>query len=1004
MRSSRRARRSLLAAAGSLLLLAGLLPMAAASVVLGATPVFINEIHYDNTGTDAGEFVEIAGPAGTDLAGWSIVLYNGSGGAPYDTDPLSGTIPDQQNGFGTISISYPSNGIQNGSPDGVALVNGTTVVQFLSYEGTFAAVGGPANGLTSADIGRLETGSEPLGLSLQLQGTGTAYEDFTWSAPIAATQNAVNAGQTFSGGADAAPAVTAATPANGSAGVAEAANITVTFSEPVAVIGAWYSIECTVTGSHGATVSGGPATFTLDPAADFGPSEDCTVTVRSAGVADQDANDPPDAMAADFVFSFSTTDACETTYTPIPAIQGSGPSAAITGTVTTQGVVIGDYEGPAPELRGFYIQDPAGDGNAATSDGIFVFNGSDDEVALGDLVRVSGTAAEFQEQTQISASTITGCGDGTVTPTDVTLPFATLAMREQYEGMLIRLPQTLVVNETFQLGRFGQVTVGSERHYSPTLVAEPGPAALAEIERQRLDSLIIDDELQNQNRDPILFGRGGAELTAENTLRIGDTVSGVVGVMTYTWAGNAASGNAYRVRPVDALGGGIPTFQPANPRPANPEPIAGDLRVAAMNVLNYFSTIDAGPDVCGPTGGLDCRGADSQAEFERQQAKIVAAIIGLDADIVGLNEIENNATASLESLVTALNAVDGAGTWAYIDTGTIGTDAIKVGLVYKPAAVTPVEEHAILDSSVDARFIDTLSRPALAQTFDQVGGGRLTVVVNHLKSKGSPCPGDPDTGDGSGNCNVTRTQAAEALVDWIATDPTDSGDRDVLVIGDLNSYAREAPIDVFIREGYTNLVEQFLGDEAYSFVFDGSSGYLDHALASPTLAAQVAGVTEWHINADEPAVLDYNLEFKSDRQDVVLYAPDQYRSSDHDPLIVGLDLLDYRFVGFLPPVDNPPAVNVVRAGASIPVKWMLSGNLGLDVLFGSPTVTLHACGSSAGSVETTAPGGSGLQYDPATNTYTYVWKTSKDWRGQCAEFEITFDDGTYRTASFSFTR
>ena len=107
MRSSRRARRSLLAAAGSLLLLAGLLPMAAASVVLGATPVFINEIHYDNTGTDAGEFVEIAGPAGTDLAGWSIVLYNGSGGAPYDTDPLSGTIPDQQNGFGMISISYP---------------------------------------------------------------------------------------------------------------------------------------------------------------------------------------------------------------------------------------------------------------------------------------------------------------------------------------------------------------------------------------------------------------------------------------------------------------------------------------------------------------------------------------------------------------------------------------------------------------------------------------------------------------------------------------------------------------------------------------------------------------------------------------------------------------------------------------------------------------------------------------------------------------------------------
>jgi predicted extracellular nuclease len=166
-----------------------------------APTVFINEIHYDNTGTDAGEFVEIAGPAGTDLSGYSIVLYNGANGLRYDTDALSGTIQDQQNGFGTVSFAYPVNGIQNGSPDGVALVQGgTTVIQFLSYEGPFTAADGPASGLLSTDIGVSEDGTEALGLSLQLVGTGTTYSDFTWTAPVANTAGAVNSGQSFTGG------------------------------------------------------------------------------------------------------------------------------------------------------------------------------------------------------------------------------------------------------------------------------------------------------------------------------------------------------------------------------------------------------------------------------------------------------------------------------------------------------------------------------------------------------------------------------------------------------------------------------------------------------------------------------------------------------------------------------------------------------------------------------------------------------------------------------------
>ncbi len=224
-----------------------------------------------------------------------------------------------------------------------------------------------------------------------------------------------------------------------------------------------------------------------------------------------------------------------------------------------------------------------------------------------------------------------------------------------------------------------------------------------------------------------------------------------------------------------------------------------------------------------------------------------------------------------------------------------------MGLIYRPDKVVPVGAFQVLTSQVDPRFIDTRSRPVLAQTFEEIAtGARFTVAVNHLKSKGSACDdiGDPDALDGQGNCNLTRTAAAEALVDWLATDPTGSGDRDFLIVGDLNSYAMEDPIDA-IRAGaddtlgsaddYTNLVAERLGEHAYSYVFDGQAGYLDHALSGASLTPQVKGVAEWHINADEPDVVDYDTSFKGPAQDA-LYEPNGFRSSDHDPILVGLDL------------------------------------------------------------------------------------------------------------------
>ena len=349
--------------------------------------------------------------------------------------------------------------------------------------------------------------------------------------------------------------------------------------------------------------------------------------------------------------------------------------------------------------------------------------------------------------------------------------------------------------------------------------------------------------------------------------------------------------------------------------------MGGRVRVASFNVLNYFTTLDTGAEICGPSGDIGCRGANTAEEFARQRAKVITAIAAMNAHVVGLIELENNPIASIQNLVDGLN-VPVPGRYAFIDTGTIGTDAIRVALIYQPALVSPVGAFGVLDRSVDARAITTLNRPALAQTFEPVGPRasfqRFTVAVNHFKSKSSACttaqnPGeldDPDTGDGQGNCNLTRISMAQALIDWLATnptgDPTPPAKRRVLIIGDLNAYAREHPVraltdPAFSLPGfpananatYTDLIEAFVGADAYSYVFQGQSGYLDHALANQALLPFVRGVTEWHINADEPVALDYNLEWtasvlKNPNQQETLYAPDPFRSSDHDPLIVGL--------------------------------------------------------------------------------------------------------------------
>ena len=696
---------------------------------------------------------------------------------------------------------------------------------------------------------------------------------------------------------DAAPAVQSTSPASGSVNVDRAATLAVTFTEAVTVQASAVTLECETDVPVAFAQSGsGTATLTVDPAADLPAGETCTLTVRAAGVSDVDANDPPDTPAADVVVTFTTAGGAPT---PISQVQGPGAASPLAGQqVVVEAVVVGDFQdgaaGANGDLNGFYLQeeDADADGDPATSEGLFVFDGSAPtvDVAVGDLVRVAGTVGEFNGSTQLSDVTVTVVGPVALpTPATVTLPVASLDELEAVENMSVRLPQALTVSEAFNFDRFGEVVLGLppdglDRIPQYTAFYGTDPAGFTAYQDLiRRSTVTLDDGLTAQNPNPVRHPNG-APFTVDNRFRAGDTVTDAAGVLAFSFG-------AYRIQPTEPA-----TVTPANPRPAEPGVVAGSHRTGAFNVLNYFNGDGAG-------GGFPTsRGADTPAELQRQTAKLVAAIVGLDADALGLVEIENDPdgpTSALDDLVEAVNAELGAGTYDYVRTGVLGTDEIKTAVIFKPAAVTPVGAFAALTDPAFTRpngGTTQRNRPALAQTFRQSAtGGVYTLVVNHLKSKGSGC-GAGDDSPVQGNCNGTRTAAAAALMAWVAGDPTGSGDPDVLIVGDLNAYDLEDPIARIVAgpdgqpgnaDDYQDLVRRFNGENAYSFVFQAGVGYLDYALASPTLAAQVTGSVEWHANADEPDLVDYNLDFG---RNPALYQPNAFRASDHDPVLVGLDL------------------------------------------------------------------------------------------------------------------
>ena len=881
--------------------------------IVGATPtgVVISEVYGGggNSGaTIKNDFIELynSTAGSVNLTGWSV-QYASSAGTTWQVTALTGSIAPGKNYLvqeapgagGTVDLPVPdaTGTIAMSATSGkVALVSTTSaltgscptanVVDFVGFgiANCFEGAGAAPQLSNSTSAQRIGGGATD---------TNRNNLDFVTGAPDPRA-------------AEKAPAVRSTTPANGAMDVALTANLSITFTEPVTATDASFTISCSLSGSHSATLSGGPTTYSLDPATNFASDEACTLTVLAANVTDQDADDPPDNLAADVVISFTTIDAAvcgDPGLTLISSIQGSGASSPLAGSrVSIEAVVVGDYQG-AGSFGGYFVQEEDADADAdpATSEGLFVFNTSTD-VNVGDHLRIKGTVTEFGGLTEISpASRVQICSTGNAlsTPTPVTFPVTSIGDFERLEGMLVSMSQELTVTEVFNLGRFGEVSLSAAgRLANPTNVVAPGAPANDLQDLNDRSRIVLDDGNGLQNIDPTLYPQGG--LSAANTLRVGDSLPSLTGVLDFRFS-------LYRVQPTGPI-----SFNHTNPRPVAPEPVGGNLQVASFNVLNYFNGDGAG-------GGFPtARGAETLFELGRQREKEVAAITALDADVVGLMELENDDPtteyAAIEDLVDALNAATAPGTYDFINTGIVGTDEIRVALIYKPGVVTPVGDYAIIDSTVDPAFIDTLNRPSIAQTFAlNSTGAQVTIVVNHLKSKGSDCNavGDPDTGDGQGNCNLTRTAAATALATWLATDPTGAGDADYLIIGDLNSYAMEDPITALKNAGYVDTLREFIGSGAYSYVFQGQSGYLDHALASSHLAAQVTGVAEWHINPDEPTVLDYNTNFKTANQVTTFYAPDAYRSSDHDPVIVGLDL------NAPPTVDAGGPYAVIEGGSVI---------------------------------------------------------------------------------------
>lgn len=560
----------------------------------------------------------------------------------------------------------------------------------------------------------------------------------------------------------------------------------------------------------------------------------------------------------------ATTMASDNPPLVIGAVQGPSSRSPLEGqTVTVEGVVTADLR---QGLEGFFLQD-AGDGDAATADGVFVMSSNvpadgDGMLRVGQRLRITGKVVELEIGKQGSRLTaISPVRIEAVTGAVLSIPAVELsavpAQWESLEGMKVRVSAPLTVAGTDQLDRYGELSVAFDgRLWQPSEIAAPGSAAflqaLSDNARRRL---LLDDG--SSDRDPKTIDY----LAGHEVPRVGTALHGVEGIVDERHGG-------YRLQSISPL-------KPGDAQRPAPPSVPGTLKIAAFNLENLFNGDGRG-------GGFPTsRGAQTPQQLQAQTAKLVATIRGLNPDIAALMELENDGygpESSLAQFVAALNA--GGDDWRFIDAEKgPGPDTIRVGLIYRASRVAPIGKPAVLEGGP----FGERSRVPLAQAFLRVGAkDRLVVVANHFKSKGcSEATGaDADQGDGQGCWNALRLDASKRLDAWIKTDPTGSGTDMTVLLGDFNAYAMEDPVRWLRQAGWIDAFAAAKVERPYSYVYNGLSGRLDHALLSPALAKKVRGAAEWHINADESEHEGYAEGGGAT----------PYRSSDHDPLLLGFDL------------------------------------------------------------------------------------------------------------------
>ncbi|GAA2558541.1 putative extracellular nuclease [Neomicrococcus aestuarii] len=598
----------------------------------------------------------------------------------------------------------------------------------------------------------------------------------------------------------------------------------------------------------------------------------------------------------------------------IAEIQGTGTTTPLPASdVRTRGIVTAVY--PTGGFNGYYLQTPGtgGDSLPAASEGIFVYSSATvDEVQIGDYVEVTGEPAEYFNLTQLKVSA--GGVKQLTEPAEAIKPLTiawptTDAERERVEGMVFDPQGEYTVADNYSLNQYAEIGLafgtsdlvdGATTLVQPTDVEAPGSAAAADLAVENYQrSVTLDDGattnfLSNANKSIAL-----PYLTEEAPIRVGAPVQFATDVIldyrNSTWKfqplTQLTASNAASVQPA--------TF--TNTRTAAPDEVGGNVKIASFNVLNYFTT--TGDQLTGCTyyrdragnpitvsGGCLARGAANAENLQRQQDKIVAAINGLDADVVSLEEIENSAAfgkdrdEALATLVAALNA-DRPGTWDYVrspEALPASEDVIRTAFIFKPSVVKTVDESVILD---DPAFSN--ARQPLAQAFQKVGGNsktRFLAVVNHFKSKGSAPSTGENADNGQGGWSAARVAQAEALVKFADSLKLERNTDKVFLTGDFNSYTQEDAMQVLYEAGYINQNAK-TGD--YTYLFDGLVGSLDHILASPAANQLVTGVDIWNINADEPIALEYS---RYNYNATNFYAPTPYRASDHDPVIVGFEV------------------------------------------------------------------------------------------------------------------